>query len=168
MRGGSAWAPDMAPETATATAATVAPSHAMRTAREYRGPSLRAIAQRRERADEVARRLLRISVLADQRVERRLGPRSGVGRQARLVARQQLDQVADPLGDRLPVALEVRVAQLAEQVGEDLAHHRLLAAVVERPRADLGDHALAEVLRAPGDLEGALDLLHHVLVGVLH
>jgi hypothetical protein len=39
-------------------------------------------------------------------------------------------------------------------------HHRLLTAVIERPRADLGDQALAEVLGAPGDLERALDLLH--------
>src|ERR1041384_212477 len=109
---------------------------------------LRPVAQRGERADEVARRFPRISVLVDQHLERRLGAGASLDRQAGLVARQELDQVADPLGDRLLVALEVRVAQLAQELGEYLGHHRLLAAVIERPRADLGDQALAEVLGA--------------------
>src|SRR5689334_10603174 len=108
MRGGSAWA--------TEAAARIAPSHAMRTAREYLpapsarklistsraadrcDPVSRPVAQRGERADEVARRFPRISVLVDQHLERRLGASARLGRQARLVARQELDQVADPLG----------------------------------------------------------------------
>src|SRR5689334_16748384 len=110
---------------ATVVVATSTPRHAIRTDAGYGtpapprkrglapiGPRGSAIAQRRERADEIARGIPRISVLVGQRLQRRVGARARVLGEAALIARQQLDQIADPLGDRLLVLLEVRVAQL--------------------------------------------------------
>src|SRR3984885_3341372 len=128
----------------------------------YRGSrassSLRSIAQRRERSDEVARGLAGVAVFRHQRRERGLGAGAWLEREMRLVARQIDHEIRDALRDRLAMLLEVRVFELAHHVREDLGHHRLLAFVIERPRADLRDQALPKVVRAAGDLERALDL----------
>src|SRR5258708_25397707 len=113
-------------------------------------PRASAVSHAGERADEIAGAVARIAVLADERGERGVGARARVGGEMPFVAAEQRDEIGHALADRLLVALEVRVAQLAQEVGEDLAHHRLLAAVIERPGADLRDQSLAESVGAAG------------------